>query len=1130
MSKGGDALHIHGAADGQIAPYLSRSLLESGKQCVLVTASASKARNLAKTLSFFMPCRIHVLHDDEPFFSRYEAKSREAMEARLSALADLRAGARCVVIAPAMGAIKRLPPPEAFDRHRLTLCAGDGAEPAQVCGRLAGMGYERAPFVEARGQFSARGGIVDVFAANGEAPLRIDFFGSEIESLREFDLESQRSGRALDSADLWPAVHMPAEGAVFGEALARISSLYDGYIRKWGGERAAALRAKKERFAACIESGENLQFLENYMGYFYEGAHYIWDYMRDGLLALDDPARVREAVALRERDAAADFRLMLERGQAAPEDCGGLPCAEDCERMQAFSPIVLFTPFATSIEGLGRQPRRIGIAAKQPAAINGRMDVLESELRRYVRQGYSVTIACSTEERIANLDDFLDRAQLRGRVALRLGSLAAGMEFPEEKTAYLWDGEIFAPIGRRRAARRENRDAAPIKAFTDIRKGDYVVHENHGIGRFAGIEQLEIQGVRRDYMKIRYAGDDMLYIPVEQMSIIQRYIGHGDAEPKVSRLSSGEWKRATARARKDIEELARELVEVSAARKATQGYAFSKDTLWQAEFEERFPYSETDDQLRSIESIKRDMEQPVPMDRLLCGDVGYGKTEVAARAVFKCVADGKQAAILVPTTILANQHFHTFRERFEGFPFEIEMLSRFRTYRQQREIAEKLGKGTMDVVIGTHRMLSMDIGFKDLGLLVIDEEQRFGVRHKERIKAMRKGVDVLTLSATPIPRTLHMSLMGIRDMDLIGQPPEGRYPVQTYVMEQTDDVLRETVRRELGRDGQVYVVFNRVKGIQRVAAEIKALVPEAEIAVGHGQMDEDELENVMMDFIAGRYSVLVSTTIIESGIDIPNVNTILVMDADRFGLSQLYQLRGRVGRSSRMAYAYLLYRKEKILSEAAEKRLRAIREFTEFGAGFRIAMRDLEIRGAGNILGMEQHGHMAEIGYELYSKLVDDAVRAIKGDRPSSAYEEVSFEAPVAAFIPAEYIEDEALKLQMYRKIAFIESKEDEKDMIGELEERFGDVPAPAANLIAVARIRAMSKRAGISRIREARHRYVFDMRDGAPVGPEDIIRIRGRYGDALALHGGERPYIALSARGGDKLKEIMEFIECLVL
>jgi transcription-repair coupling factor (superfamily II helicase) len=592
------------------------------------------------------------------------------------------------------------------------------------------------------------------------------------------------------------------------------------------------------------------------------------------------------------------------------------------------------------------------------------MDFLEAELRRYVGLDFAVTIVCSTEERLANLRDFLDRTEL-SRISLARGNLSCGVEFPDEKTVYLWDGDIFrAPKSRRPAggtSRGGDKNAAPIRAFTDIKKGDYVVHENHGIGKFLGIEQLEIQSVRKDYLKIKYAGDDALYIPVEQMSLVQKYIGGGEEEPKISKLSSGEWKKAKAKAKKDIANMARDLLALSADRKAVSGYAFSEDTVWQREFEERFPYEETQDQLRSIASIKRDMEKPVPMDRLLCGDVGYGKTEVAARAVFKCVADGKQAAVLVPTTILANQHYTTFKQRFADFPFETEMLSRFRTAAQQAEIAERVKKGSVDIIIGTHRLLSKDIVFKDLGLLVVDEEQRFGVRHKERIKALKKNVDVLTLSATPIPRTLHMSLLGVRDMDLIEEPPEDRYPVQTYVVEQTNEIIRETIRRELDRGGQVYVVFNRIKGIRRVAAEIKALVPEAEIAVGHGQMNERELENVMMDFIERRYGVLVSTAIIESGIDIPNVNTILVMDADRFGLSQLYQLRGRVGRSNRMAYAYLLYRRDKVLSEAAEKRLRAIREFTEFGAGFRIAMRDLEIRGAGNLLGMEQHGHMMDI-------------------------------------------------------------------------------------------------------------------------------------------------------------------------
>ncbi|MDR1573347.1 MAG: transcription-repair coupling factor [Clostridiales Family XIII bacterium] len=1135
MNNGRELIRISGAAEAQIAPAAARILLERKRQCLIVTTSVSKAAELAQTLSFFIPQPIHVLQEEEPFFSQYEAKSHAQMEDRLAALTDLRKGALCVVVAPVSGAVKRLPPPEFFDRHRLVLKTGDRIDAEAVKRDLTAMGFERVPFVEAKGQYSFRGGILDIFAVSESAPCRVDLFGDEIDSIKIFDPETQRSEGSLDAAHIWPAAQMIADKALFRDAARRIEEVYNRQIKRLDGARAAALRIKRDRLLEYAGSATNLQLLENYIGYFYDRASYIWDYMKDGLVMLDEPDRLREALSLRDREAEEDFRAMLAKGHATPEEHDNIEGLEVFDALLSRRPLWFFTPFATRLTDLPEPTEQYSVNVRRPAAAGGRMDFLEAELRRYDRQGYAVTIVCASEERLAGLRDFIAAAELP-RVVMRRGKLCCGMELPDEKTVYLWEGDIFSAPKSKRAAgrgasRRRDENAAPIHAFTDIEKGDYIVHENHGIGRFIGIEQLEIQNVRKDYLKLKYAGDDMLYVPVEQMSLVQKYIGGGEDAPKINKLSSGEWKRAKSKAKKDIANMAQELLALSADRKSARGHAFSADTVWQREFEEKFPYEETQDQLRSIDSIKRDMEKPAPMDRLLCGDVGYGKTEVAARAVFKCVADGKQAAVLVPTTILANQHYTTFTQRFADFPFAVEMLSRFRTEAQQNEIAARVKKGSVDIVIGTHRLLSRDIVFKDLGLLVVDEEQRFGVRHKERIKALRKNVDVLTLSATPIPRTLHMSLVGVRDMDLIEEPPEDRYPVQTYVMEQTDEVIRETVRRELDRGGQVYAVFNRVKGIRRVAAEIKALVPEAEIAVGHGQMDEQELENVMRDFIERRYNVLVSTAIIESGIDIPNVNTILVMDADRFGLSQLYQLRGRVGRSNRMAYAYLLYKRDKTLSEAAEKRLRAIREFTEFGAGFRIAMRDLEIRGAGNLLGTEQHGHIVGVGYELYCRLVDDAVRALSGEVVNPDAEDVSFEVGVPAYIPQDYIEDEVLKLQMYKRISLVQSDDDARDVIDELIDRFGDLPRATLNLIEIAKIRASAECFGVLRIRESQKRYIFDMKAGADLGEGGAQRLIARYGANVSFHGGANPFIALpcnAAAGEEKLKEIMAFLRCL--
>ena len=721
----------------------------------------------------------------------------------------------------------------------------------------------------------------------------------------------------------------------------------------------------------------------------------------------------------------------------------------------------------------------------------------------------------------------MERCGLLTKVKFREGSLSAGMDFPEEKICYISDNDIFSGYKAARKRRKKSK-GQQIQSFSDIKSGDFVVHENHGIGKFIGIEQLTVQNEKKDYLKIKYAGDDMLYVPVEQMDIVQKYIGSDGNAPKINKLSGGEWKLTKAKAKAAIAEMAQELLEMSAKRKMQKGHAFEKDTVWQREFEDAFEYQETDDQLRSIEEIKADMEKAEPMDRLLCGDVGFGKTEVAARALFKCVSDGMQAAVLVPTTILANQHYNTLKKRFENFPVNIEMLSRFRSDKQQEKIIRDLQSGKVDLVIGTHRLLSSDVKFKDLGLLVIDEEQRFGVAHKEKIKNLKNNIDVLTLSATPIPRTLNMSLSGIKEMSLIEEPPQERYPVQTYVLEQEDMMLREIINRELDRGGQVFVVYNRVRGINKVAEHLAEIVPDAKIAVAHGQMNEHAMEDVMESFTSGECNCLVATTIIETGIDIKNANTMIILDADRCGLSQLYQLRGRVGRSNRMGYAYLMYKKDKVLSEVAEKRLRAIKEFTEFGSGFKIAMRDLEIRGAGNLLGSEQSGHMMNIGYELYCKLVDDAIRRAKGENVSENKEEITVEFRSNAYIPNWYIDNEMLKLQMYKKIATIFSEDDMDEIIDELLDRFGELPKETLNLIKILRIRSLAEELSVSRLYEQDSNVVVEFKKDNPLNPYALMNVSNEFGMRAFVHGGLIPYLKLSTKPLTKLDDSIKLLQII--
>ncbi len=1128
--KSRENIHISGVSEGRAMPLVSIMLKEKRTQCLIITADESKARSLSKDLAFFSDAKIYVLPEEEQLLVTYDAKSHGDLNERLAAQKALLSGERCVIIAPATAAVKRIAPHTSFADQSLTISVGERCELEELKGRLVSMGYERAVYVEAKGQYSIRGGIVDIYAADMDNPVRLDFFGDELDSIRSFEIESQRSIENMNTLDIFPAEQMVQDREVFKKAMDKILFEYDAYSKRAEGERKEKILERKEHLLDHIEHLTNVQLLENYMHYFYETPEFIWDYMQEqGVIVFDEPDRIKETLNFRETELKNDFEHLLEKGYLIPYDFQICNKLEDLQQAFGKRMTVFFTSFSKKLTEYGKIHKEITIQSKQAPVYNGKMDFLETDLKRFAKSDYQITLVCSTSDRVENMKSFIDHCGLMGKVTLVQGSLSSGMEFPEEKLLYLWDGEIFT-FQKQRKTKKESKNAKPIKVFTDIRKGDYVVHENHGIGKFIGIEQLTVQNIKKDYLKIKYAGEDMLYIPIDQMDLIQKFIGSDEAAPKISKLSGGEWKKTKARAKAAIANMAKELIELSAARQIQEGYAFGPDTAWQRDFEEIFPYEETHDQLRCIQEIKADMEKAICMDRLLCGDVGYGKTEVAARAIFKCAAEGKQAVVLVPTTVLANQHYYTFKKRFEDFPFSVEMLCRFRTEKQQEAIIDKLKQGSIDIIVGTHRLLSKDITFHNLGLLVIDEEQRFGVQHKERMKTLKKNVDVLTLSATPIPRTLHMSLVGIKEMSLIEEPPEERYPVQTYVMEQDESLISEAIKREMGRGGQVFVVYNRVRGINRIAAQIEDLVPEARVAVGHGQMSERALEDVMISFVEHEYDVLVATTIIESGLDISNANTMIIIDSDKYGLSQLYQLRGRVGRSNRMAYAYLMYQKDKTLSQVAEKRLRAIREFTEFGAGFRIAMRDLEIRGAGNLLGTEQHGHMMTIGYELYCKLIEEAVKELKGEVVSSGSEEINMDIDVPAYIPKKYIGDEILKLQMYKKIAAIKKQDDLEDLLDEFLDRFGEVPIETLNLMKVSLVRSLAERVGIISIGSSGGKIVYEFGEKNSLRPEVVAKLVEAYGMKVLIHGGLKPNIRCIPNSKNKLEEILGFLKLFML
>lgn len=1128
-----DIIHISGVSESRSVPVIARTIGET-KQSLIITSSQARAERLAYDLSFFSEQEILVLPGEEQVFLKFEARNREGSMTRLAALKALRTGAPVVVIAPASAAVKRLMPMAQFEQQKVHVALGAELEPAQAASALAEMGYERMDIVDGKGQFSVRGGILDVFLPDGEDPVRIELFGTEVDSIRTFDVDTQRSIENQKELWIYPADELLTDQALFAQAAEQIQNCYDTQIRKLlrkgdeaAKEAAQRLDERKRQLCEYIDTGTNLQLLENYIYYFYDKPTYLWDYLDQGTIVVDDPTRICEHLELRQTEITADLQVLLQRGEAVPEDGALITGKLDFFQVYEQPRVYAITPFLTRVEGIDGERDLISIESRQMMAFHGKMDLVESEVHRLLTEGYQITFAISSQERLESLLEFAQRCGFDRQVTFREGTLSAGMVFPEEKVCYISDADIFSGQKYSRRRRKKSR-GRQMQSFADMKAGDYVVHENHGIGKFLGIASLTVQGETKDYLKIKYAGDDMLYVPVEQMDVVQKYIGGDGAAPKVSKLSGAEWKTAKAKAKASIAEMTQELIDLYARRQVAKGYAFGEDTIWQKDFEEAFPYEETADQLRSIEEIKKDMEKPEAMDRLLCGDVGFGKTEVAARAMFKCVAEGRQAAVLVPTTILADQHYRTLKDRFEAFPFQVEMLSRFRSASQQDEIIRKLGRGEIDLVIGTHRLLSSDIQFRDLGLLVIDEEQRFGVAHKEKIKQLKENVDVLTLSATPIPRTLNMSLTGIKDMSLIEEPPEERYPVQTYVLEQEDHILREVIGRELDRDGQVFVIYNRVKGIQRIADQIRQLVPDARIAVGHGQMPEQALEDVMASFINGESNVLISTTIVESGIDIPNANTLVVLDADRFGLSQLYQLRGRVGRSTRIAYAYLMYQGRKILTEVSEKRLKAIREFTEFGSGFKIAMRDLELRGAGNLLGSEQSGHMMNIGYELYCKLVDEAVRTARGEAPTEKPEEVTVELKAEASIPAWYISNEVLKLQMYKKIASIETQEDMEEIVDEMLDRFGDLPRETYNLVKISRIRSLACLLATSRVYEQNGKIMVQFGKDNMLNGYAMMHVMNRFGHAAFVHAGVEPYIRLTCDTKHKLDDCMELLALL--
>ena len=1020
--------------------------------------------------------------------------------------------------------------------------------------RLVELGYEHTTQVETAGQFSVRGGILDVFSLTEENPWRIELWGDEIDSIRSFDVESQRSIENLESITIYPATELVVDEKSREQGLKAIRKEAQTCIKKlreeFKTEEAARIRQMTEEICERIGTSQNLSGAEGFVRYFYKDTVSFLDYFpQDTLVVLDEPNRLAEHARATEEEFRESMIQRLEKGYLLPG------------QMKVIRRPVETVHQINQRHGLAlsMMDPRIGdwefiyqsqITVKSVNPYNNSFEMLVKDLKGWKRSGYQVLLLSGSRSRAARLAEDLREEGLAafysddpgrvirsGEIKVSYGHVARGFEYPWCKFVVISETDIFGKE-KKKKRKKSQYDGKKIQSFSELSVGDYVIHENHGLGVYKGIEKLKVDGVIKDYIRIEYEGGSSLYILATQLDLLQKYAGADARQPKLNRLDGTEWKKTKTKVRGAVKNIARDLVELYAAREQQKGFRYGPDTVWQKEFEEMFPFEETEDQLAAIEAAKRDMEAGKVMDRLVCGDVGYGKTEIAIRVAFKAVQEGKQVVYLVPTTILAQQHYNTFSQRMKDFPVRVDLLCRFRTPAQQKKTVEDLKKGLVDIVIGTHRVLSKDVQYKDLGVLIIDEEQRFGVTHKEKIKQLKKNVDVLTLTATPIPRTLHMSLIGIRDMSVLEEPPQDRLPIQTYVMEYNEELVREAISRELARGGQVFYVYNRVNNIEEITGQISRIVPEASVAFAHGQMSERQLEKIMVGFINGEIDVLVSTTIIETGLDISNVNTMIIHDADQMGLSQLYQLRGRVGRSNRTAYAFLMYRRNKMLKEVAEKRLHAIREFTELGSGIKIAMRDLEIRGAGNLLGAEQHGHMEAVGYDLYCKMLAEAVREAKGIPVDEDFE-TTIDMNVNAYIPEKYIANEYLKLDIYKRIAGIESQEEYDEMLEELLDRFGEPPKTVQNLLAIAGLKALAHRIYLTEVKQMGNDLKLTMYEKARINPEKVPQIIARHPEELKFRAEANPYfiyhprnsrakekISMLDKARELLMEMQDFVE----
>ncbi|HEY5587064.1 MAG TPA: transcription-repair coupling factor [Ruminiclostridium sp.] len=1133
-------ISVVGPSDSQKVHLIYSLCYHAEARGLFITYNEMQARRAFEDFSLFLGEDVLYFPPKETMLYNIEARSNDVIYQRVKTLLRCIQGDYKMLVLPAEALIQMVSPMEIFKNGIIDFHIGMQIDLENLISKLVLYGYERVEMVEGKAQFAIRGGIVDIFAINNEQPIRIELFDTEVDSIRYFDATTQRSTQAIDDCIIAPARDVIYKEGSKDGIISKIKKDLSEYVKKLNkkdnGDISNNITKRVNEDIEKLIEHHYFAGIDRYLPYILENPASILDYIeKDSVVVLDETLRISQRIenVVLEQDELA--KNMLNKGVMLPYGAQWTHSFESILNVvRNFRAITLAS--ISSNNSLLKPYSQISIPCKSGNSYQNHIEILVDDIALLKEKNFKVIVlsgpsgrghrlleTLSTNEIIANYEDSYDRELQEGEVVVTHGSLQKGFEYPTAGFVMISDKEIFGQDKRIKKA-KSKREGNKIKAFSDLNIGDFVVHQAHGIGQYIGIEKLIVGEIKRDYLKIRYQEGAFLYIPTNQLDLLQKYIGSEGKAPKVNKLGGVEWAKTKNRVKESLRELAGELIKLYAQREAATGFAYSQDTVWQRQFEELFPYEETDDQLKCIDEIKKDMESERIMDRLLCGDVGYGKTEVAIRAVFKAVMDGKQVAYLVPTTILAQQQYENFKKRMNDFPVTVDVMSRFRTQAEQKKIVTSVKNGNIDILVGTHRLLQNDIAFKNLGLLVVDEEQRFGVTHKEKLKALKPNIDVLTLTATPIPRTLHMSLVGIRDISVIEDPPEERYPVQTYVMEHNIELIRDGIIRELARNGQIFYLYNRVRGIELKADEIKKLVPEARVATAHGQMNGKELEDVMYSFINGEYDVLVCTTIIESGLDMPNVNTIVVEDADRMGLSQLYQIKGRVGRSNRLAYAYITYKKDKALSEIAEKRLQAIKEFTEFGSGFRIAMRDLEIRGAGNLLGSEQHGHMETVGYEMYCKLLEEAVHELSGDDIKPIDEEMFIDLSVNAYIDDEYIKSEELKIDMYKKIATIQNENDVIDIKDELIDRYGDIPEEVDNLMDIVYIKALARECKFINVQQKDEMIIFQLSKSAKSVSLYLGKIMDKYPRRIMFNASSSPYISFklsNIRGKDILTNI---------